>query len=93
MDYIGGYSIIDCAGFGTITHGNTIALSDADIVKFTDMKKPTFIQNITVTNSAEKTITFSGYGDKRISGGVYVIKVGDVTLTKTVDRKIVVETV
>lgn len=93
MDYIGGYNIIDFAGFGTITHGNTITLSDSDIVKFTDMKKPTFIQNITVTNSAAKTITFSGYGDKRISGGAYIIKVGDVTLTKTGANQITVETV
>ena len=93
MDYIGGYNIIDYAGFGTITHGNAITLSDADIVKFTDMKKPTFIQNITVTNSAAKTITFSGYSDKRISDGVYIIKVGDVTLTKTGNNTITVETV
>ena len=93
MDYIGGYSIIDFAGFGTIAHGNVITLSDADITKFIDMKKPTFIQNITVTNSSAKTITFSGYGDKRISDGAHIIKVGDVTLTKTGDRKIRVETV
>ena len=93
MDYIGGYSIIDCAGFSTITHGNTITLSDGDIVKFTDMKKPTFFQNITVKNSTEQTITFSGYGDKRISGGAYIIEVGDVTLTKTGDNQITVETV
>ena len=93
MDYIGGYSIIDCAGFGTITHGNTITLSDGDILKFTDMKKPTFIQNINVTNSSKETITFSGYGDKRISGGAYIIEVGDVTLTKTGDNQITVETV
>lgn len=93
MNYIGGYSIIDCAGFGTITHGNTITLSDSDIAKFTDMKKPTFIQNITVKNSTEQTITFSGYGDKRISGGAYIIEVGDVTLTKTGGNQITVETV
>lgn len=93
MDYIGGYSIIDCAAFGTITNGNTITLSDGDIVKFTDMKKPTFIQNITVTKSAGQTITFSGYGDKRISGGAYIIEVGDVTLTKTGDREVTVSTV
>lgn len=93
MDYIGGYSIIDCAGFGTITHGNAITLPDSDIAKFTDMKKPTFIQNITVTNSSSQTITFSGYGDKRISGGAYIIKVGDVTLTKTGNNQITVETV
>lgn len=93
MDYIGGYNIIDCAGYGTITHGHTIDLSDGDITKFIDMKKPTFIQNITVTNSTAQTITFSGYGDKRISGGAYIIEVGDVTLTKTGGREVTVETV
>ena len=93
MDYIGGYSIIDCSGFGTITHGNVITLSEADIAKFTDMKKPTFVQNITVRNSAEQTITFSGYGDKRISGSAYIIEIGDVTLTKTGDNTIRVEIV